>query len=263
MRTAQSITQRDIAHHVGVHYTAIAQFETGRATLSLTTLIRIAPFINLNPAFIETGKGPPFKPQKQGDIIKLLLSTRPGGGVDLFLLQLILTNTKKAKILILLPPLEKAKRKLGVPGSYYAVAMEDDEGTVYLMRAKDAERPTGSIKELDVEVDTVASKGLKSFHRQTVRVTNEMFDKLRGWTIRRPEELSSLFSGTALTESRERFLRLIDALFTDEQERDAVKKAATVMDQEKVELILTRLRSQLKARFSPKIINEGDKSDIS
>jgi transcriptional regulator with XRE-family HTH domain len=256
---AQGISQRDVASHLGIHQGSVAQFETGRSKLSLATLVRMAPFLNLNPAFVETGTGRPFKPRQPGEVIKLLLSPNPESGADLYLLNLILTKAEKTQIVVLLPPLEQAKGKLGTAGFYYAVTILDDQGTAYLLRAKHGERLTGSLKELQVEMDAIASKDERTFQLKTVRVTKEMFEKLRTWSILRVNELSPLLPRTKKAASRQRLLRLVDAIFSDQKEKETVKKAAAVIDQEEVDLIVGRLKTELKTLLSGKG-NNTDKS---
>jgi transcriptional regulator with XRE-family HTH domain len=257
IRTAQGITQRDIATYLGIHRTAITLFEDGRSKLSLATLVRMAPFLNLNPSFIESGAGSPFKPKRTGEVIKFLVFPRPERGVDLYLLNLILTKAEKPRFAILLPPLEQAKRKLGTQGFYYAIVAQDDEGTMYLLRGKDGERLTGSIVELQAQLDAIASKEEKDFHWETVRVNKELFEKLRSWSIRGTDELSGLFEQNRKAASRQILLRLVDTIFPEE-EKDTAKKAAVVIDQEEVNHIISRVKTDLNILLSTNIGDSGE-----
>lgn len=229
IRMAQGITQRDLARYVGIHPSAVALFEVSRSKLSLATILRMAPFLSLNPDFLRNGSGAPIKPRRRGQLIKLFLSMTPESGVDYYLLDLILAKTEKAEIAILLPLLEEAKGKLGTPGLYYALAVQDSESIVYLFRGRDGERLAGSVSGLLSHLDTIASKGKKDFHVETVRVRKELFEELRTWLIHRAKELLPLLMDRGAA-SRESLLRLVDTIPLDDQEREAVRKAAEIAD---------------------------------
>jgi transcriptional regulator with XRE-family HTH domain len=250
IRVAQGISQRSIASGLGVHQSSVAQFETGRSKLSLETLARMASLLNLNRAFIERGTGSPFKPRKPGEAIKLLISPKPESGPDLYLLNLILTRSEQARITILLPPLDQARGKLGMPGFYYAIAIRDDRGIAYLLRAKDSKKLTGSVSELQAEIDGIALRGRRNFHCEVVRISGEMFEKLRNWSIRRADELSSLLPKTRKVASRQVLLRLVDTIFSDQKENEAIRNAVAVIDREEIEIIVDRLKTELRSLLS-------------
>lgn len=52
-RRAQGKTQSWVAGKVGISRATLAQFETGRPAISAATMRRIAPILNINPAYID------------------------------------------------------------------------------------------------------------------------------------------------------------------------------------------------------------------
>jgi transcriptional regulator with XRE-family HTH domain len=103
VRDAQGISQSELSEKIGVSQSAIAQFEKMKATLSIQRLIRMAPILNLNPNYLQTGIGNPFRQTIKQKTIKMFFPEDPLGRIDTALVRVIIDANKQAEFFFLRP----------------------------------------------------------------------------------------------------------------------------------------------------------------
>ncbi|PKN89427.1 MAG: hypothetical protein CVU51_00325 [Deltaproteobacteria bacterium HGW-Deltaproteobacteria-1] len=103
VRDAQGISQSELSEDLGVSQSAIAQFEKMKATLSMGRMIRMAPILNVNPNYLQTGIGNPFRQTIKQKTIKMFFPEDPLGRMDTTLVRLIIDANKQAEFFFLRP----------------------------------------------------------------------------------------------------------------------------------------------------------------
>lgn len=103
VRDAQGISQSELSEKIGVSQSAIAQFEKMKATLSMQRLIRMAPILNVNPDYLQTGIGNPFRQTIKQKTIKMFFPEDPLGRIDTTLVRVIMDANKQAEFFSLRP----------------------------------------------------------------------------------------------------------------------------------------------------------------
>ena len=103
VRDAQGISQAELSEKIGVSQSAIAQFEKMKATLSMRRVIRMAPILNVNPSYLQTGIGNPFMQTIKQKAIKMFFPEDPLGRIDSTLVRIIMDANKQADFFFLRP----------------------------------------------------------------------------------------------------------------------------------------------------------------
>lgn len=103
VRDSQGISQSELSEKIGVSQSAIAQFEKMKATLSMRCMIRMAPILNVNPNYLQTGIGNPFRQTIKQKTIKMFFPEDPLGLIDTTLVRVIIKSNKQAEFFFLRP----------------------------------------------------------------------------------------------------------------------------------------------------------------
>src|SRR5208283_5595718 len=147
LRMSKGLTQGNVADVVGIKRSAIAQFETGRASLSNDTLRQIAPILNLNPEYVIHRDIYPFVSQPD-EVIKLFLpENRLTGALDYFLIYLLAgaVGNHELQFLSLSPNIIAARIAWPFDRTVYALAVRDAHNNIFLFRRRIGNLLWGSI----------------------------------------------------------------------------------------------------------------------
>lgn len=193
-RKIQKITQREIATRAGITPSALSQFETENGTLSISTQLKIAPLININPDFILNNSRNPFKSEK---LIKMYLPglTRP----DFSMLYTLYETNSKIDFMAMHPDNPVNDKIFGqhIYGpAILAIAVKDQDRNMFLFRRTERHFDDGAIVGMldfqkDVKEKTRKDSG-KQGNFKTVKITKGLVNKIKDWTIAR-EDIDSLF----------------------------------------------------------------------
>ena len=130
VRLAQRIRQGDVARQVSISHPSLTQFEKGNITLALTTLLRIAPLINVDPRYVSGESDQPFLPNT---FITVKIPNGYLRTADLSLLSVLADNNKKLEVILLIVPIlfyKKALRSL-YEAPVLAMAVKDNQGNIF------------------------------------------------------------------------------------------------------------------------------------
>ncbi|MBW2570508.1 MAG: helix-turn-helix transcriptional regulator, partial [Deltaproteobacteria bacterium] len=134
-RELQGKKQTDIARQVGITRPALSNLESSRSSLSIATLQKIAPLININPEFVIDQAKNPFQSK---ELIKMFFDEKLAYYI-LEPLNVLITFNDELKFISLisnfdLPP--KISRLSLSPHPIYAIAVKDKDNNIFLLRRK-------------------------------------------------------------------------------------------------------------------------------
>jgi len=209
-RKSQNIKQSLVAKKAGIAQPSLANYESGRCTLSEKTLLKIAPTLNINPDYIKGDAANPFLSK---DLIKMLISDKLLTGADYtpiefivrtnFALEIIfLTTTDRAK------PFDKATSKTMSNQPTIAILIRDQDMNTFILRRKNPKAYLADKSDLKAKIsqiikeenkEAVCQEENKEIVFQTKVITRELFEKINGWTVTK-KDVDKFFS---LTQSME------------------------------------------------------------
>lgn len=196
VREAHGINQAELAKKIGVSQSAIAQFEKLKATLSLETLLKLAPILDLNPEFIQNGVGNPYKQTASNKIIKMYLPEDDLGNINFSLVKIIAEANETASFIFFEPPLFVSDQKANIVEStrkeiaqwhkqrkqditIYALFVHDDDNNYFLFRRKN--NLLFRKQDLITTLKEIELKDKKYFDIQVTWVNLFTCRKLREW----------------------------------------------------------------------------------
>lgn len=249
-REAQGISQKEIAEAINISQSAITQFEKLKATLSVETLVKMAPLLNINPEFIEKGTGNPFKQVDKQKIIKMFMPENPLGEIDYVLIDLITKYNKEATFVLLLPVLhekmrgdfKKLRSRLQPYGYCYALLIEDGDNNKIIFRRKDKEKILVSTPDWVTRLNSLNKEGEKYFEIKAIELTENLFKNIEEWSNINVKELNTLLKSVNRREHIDFLRRLIKKIWTHKtmkkNQKDAKKIMKIIMDMENEDLDL-------------------------
>ncbi len=130
-RRARGKTQSWAAGKAGISPATLAQFEMGRPAISAGTMRRIAPILNINPAYVDD---PSVNRFFSKDLIRMELPLATAGGAILEVVCFLVERNSVLRLLLLVSDTRLARKSLRGTGSrVVAVASQDGDGNVFLM----------------------------------------------------------------------------------------------------------------------------------
>lgn len=209
VREAQDITQSELAQKLGITQAAIAQFEKTRAALSAETIINMSPILNLNPDYLLSRIGNPFKQNVPEEIIKMFLFENPIGDIDFSLIKLIAEKNHQAIFLFLKPLFggttlsglthedrDIAKKEIARwnkqsrQGFFvFALLIRDDDDNIFLFKRKD----NIFLKESDFLPALKEAIENKRFEFDTVGIRYPIYRAIKDWTAINATTIGDLF----------------------------------------------------------------------
>ncbi|MGD0229364.1 MAG: helix-turn-helix transcriptional regulator [Syntrophorhabdales bacterium] len=192
LREAKALTQEDVARALGIDRSAIAHFEAGEeSALSVETLLKLAPLLDINPDYVLNKAPNPFKPYDPSGIIVLFLKGKafhaniePVGVVmeygaitgTLFLSSSRLSGTRRFK------------KVIGGRTAIYALALQDVDDNIYLALHRDPDSFIGYLDDLSA---AIREKG-PDVTANTISPDERLLDSLRQRTVQR-DDLAAFF----------------------------------------------------------------------
>lgn len=191
-RDAQAVKQLDMVSASGVTQVALSRFESGKSTLSLDTLLKIAPILNISLSYLKGESSNPFHSQ---NLIKMFL---PEGmsGPDFELIYLLAeTNQRLDFIFLQLPPVFGNRlARLGFGGGPYtiAIAIRNDDNNYFLFRTKP--RPivnragdiTG-LQEMQTRIQEKATESDRTVSFSVLTLSEALHEIIQNWTVEKAD----------------------------------------------------------------------------
>lgn len=205
-RRAQKLSQLEITKQlkkdkkVSVGQTSLAKFENGRATLSSKSLSEMAYILNLNPEYVLSGFGNPFKQATPDTIIKMFFQEDKPGSIDFNLIDLILETNERVSILSLKPhmPVDADRRLLRKRGSrhYYALVVMDADENMFLFRREDKDE---FFDETDLKP---VLKDRQTVDYNSAIISTELFSRIREqWDEVSINDIKAVIEGVSRREN--------------------------------------------------------------
>lgn len=216
VREAQSIAQKDLGESVGISQSAITQFENGKMSLSVETLLNMASHLNLNPTFVEHGLGNPFKRASKETVIQMVMPETRSRDIDPYLLDIILKANKDAAFVLLTAPLSALRTRLGKPGFFYALALRDDENNFFLFARKGKHKLFGSTAEWMELLKTKGSGEGRHFEVNVSKMSADLFRRLTTGAPVKAHALEGLFVSRREAERRDFLAVVLKLVWSDE-----------------------------------------------
>lgn len=180
--------------------TSLAKFENGRATLSSKSLSEMAYILNLNPEYVLSGFGNPFKQATPDTIIKMFFQEDKPGSIDFNLIDLILETNERVSILSLKPhmPVDADRRLLRKRGSrhYYALVVMDADENMFLFRREDKDE---FFDETDLKP---VLKDRQTVDYNSAIISTELFSRIREqWDEVSINDIKAVIEGVSRREN--------------------------------------------------------------
>jgi transcriptional regulator with XRE-family HTH domain len=285
VRESQDITQSELAQKLGITQAAIAQFEKTRAALSYETIINMSPILNLNPDYLLSGVGNPFKQKGPEQIIKMFLFETPVGDIDFSLVELIAKKNQKAIFLFLKPLFggatlsglshedrDIAKKEIARwnkqtrQGFFiFALLIRDDDDNIFLFKRKD----NIFLKESDFLPALKEAIENKHFEFDTVGIKYPIYRAIKDWTAINAATIDDLFKHKHYNDSLflTRLISEVSNRQTSLKDRSAfeeIKAKFFNMSSEEISVLVAYLTPKIAAILK-KCLNPSteDKSDSS
>ncbi|MBI2471489.1 MAG: helix-turn-helix transcriptional regulator [Planctomycetes bacterium] len=240
IRESQGITQKEIAEAAKISQSAIAQYEKLQAALSLETLLKIAPLLNLNPEYIRTGIGNPFKQADEKKIIKMFMPENPLGEIDFSLIDFIAESNQEATFLLLHPVWNQLKsdifkkiHSMPVSKKYaycYALLVEDGDNNKFLFRRKNKGKILESEPDWFIRFDRLNKEPGKYFEIRIIKLTKHLFNTIENWSYIDNNELSRLLKSDALFRYRIFLTRLIKEIWSHKTMKKNKKEGGKILE---------------------------------
>ncbi len=223
VRLAQAIQQSEVANAVGITHVALSRFEAGKSSLSIETLVKIAPLLNINPDFITGENINPFKSKK---LIKLYGAGLMGKLYEP--LNLLIEYNEKLDFVSLVPHFSGLKKLLSQTGTrilapiysgnasaalslfVYAVAVRDSDDNYFLIRSQDdngyllwegADKDVAHLAASMAQMLGLSER--RSFTFKRVEINKPLYEKVKEWKGIRKEDMQSFFAEDNLILSEE------------------------------------------------------------
>lgn len=216
VREAQGISQKELSTKLGISQPAIAQYEKADTSLSQDTLRRAATLLNLNPDFLQSGIGNPFKRSKEDKIIKMFFQTSQTGEIDFSLINHIADYNEKAAFIFFKPSnFEEANslriRKWQAKGlNTYALAIRDSDNNYFLFKRKND--IFFNEKELIVSLKKKAVDNRKTFDLYIEEIDEELYQQIKRWKKIDRSTVVSLFQYRNFQDYQRFIEELIDRI---------------------------------------------------
>ena len=247
IRDAQAISQASIASKLGITQSSVAQFETNRAKVSLETLLKIAPLINLNPDFIQDRTCNPFKQVDKDIPIKMYISNDRNGEPDFYMLKKIVEMNDQCNIVYCgdsRPEAIKGKRvkTFGIFGCIIYIYVQDSDNNVFLIRRKD--RDALDVTQLDKELREIAvikKRGLFTTVTTDIPLCDDVdSDYIRSQLSAEPNRKNIEFIDRLINGLRE---REVDT--ENRSDFEDISRYVHEMDADNLEFLLKRITRQI------------------
>lgn len=204
VRAAQGITQKGLAEDIKITQSAITQYENEVAVLSKEKLREIAPYLNLNPEFIDLGNGNPFKQRDRHKILMMYFPQTSSGGIDYSIILRQILQYNDLALFLFLKPSEstddslRARRWRAKGLSSYALVIQDQDNNVFIFKRKD----DGFFNEKDLLLLIEQEEARqKSFDVHHVILQVELYKDIRKWHFTN-RQIESLLRDYKVNDSR-------------------------------------------------------------
>lgn len=216
VREAQGISQKELSEKLGITQPAITQYEKSDRSLAQDTLRRAAGLLNLNPDFLQSGIGNPFKQANENKIIKMFFSISKTGDVEYSLIDYIADYSRKAVFVFLKPTNFEEMNSLRVRKwqakglTTYALVVRDADSNVFIFKRKDG--VFFNEKELILSLQKKAAEQKKIFEYSIQEIDKEFYQNINRWKKIDSSEISELFLRPDLTDYRRFIEEVLDRI---------------------------------------------------
>jgi len=181
----QDLNQSHIEKLANIPKGTLSKFKEGTSAITHQNILKIAPYLSINPLFLIRHATNPFK---SNELIKIKV---PG----LFILrheifELIINYNSKAEFISLIPTQNIAQKinRIFFPDSVYALLMKDDLSNIFLIRNKLKsvfliKQHEDTLQNLLLPIIEQSAKNKKNFIFRIEKITDEnLYDAIYDWT---------------------------------------------------------------------------------
>lgn len=257
IRKAQKKSQLDVTSdikdteqkEITISQAALAKFESNKAaSLSLNKLSLIAPKLNINPAYVLSGFGNPFKPASPDSVIKMFFPEDNLGNIDFWLIDLIIESNSRTILLALKPSMLPGadRRLLRKRGEHhlYGLVIKDSDENLFLFRREDKDE---FFDEFELQR---LIKG-RPVTQQTAVINPGLFTKIReGWLDVDVNDIKPVLESAIWREDvifLQRLIKKVSSSATqpDKEEYDKVLEKIRTMDRRSIPFLMQRLLPEI------------------
>lgn len=203
LREGGGLTQTDFAKAInkkGIDHSVISRFERENTELPEDVLLKMAGVLHLSRDYVLQKSDYPFIKKHY---YKLYTAGRSNNKLDLLnILPLVCQSFDCVAIVPELSAFTKYFRMRNVKYSLYAIAIKDNEGTIFLLRDPNPRAFLRASEYLFMELSPVLKQLLPEESSQfqffiehtgtELSPTYDIFEKIKDWTVKR-EDVSLLF----------------------------------------------------------------------
>lgn len=212
IRKAQEIKQKHVSIQAGIAQPSLAKFESGKAGLSIDTLLRIAPLINMNPLYISGEHPNPFLSDA---LIKIRLPEGFLSGIHFNILYFLAEKNTRLDIILLIAPLGlyRLLTRSVFENPVFAIAVRDDFNNYFMLRRK-SNNPIYGEREMLSRLNEISQESRTLISTSVSKIINkDLLGKIMDWTVTK-DDVEHLFSDLKKiplvpTEKEEDLLRKI------------------------------------------------------
>ena len=197
MREGLGLNQDYLAKQIGVDNSSLSKYESGSPQIARASFLKVANLLYLNSAYIENGKGYPFK--SDGRLIRLLIKGFVLSDPTIFFV--LIYYARHLEFVSLIPSFgssDKVKRGHSVKGYPYAIAARD-QNNYFLLRMRFANIPV--VKEYKGSLSSAMQFFVSQFKKEKnvtfrdVYIGEPFYESLRRWDILTVDDVKPFFSG--------------------------------------------------------------------
>ncbi|MBF0328028.1 MAG: helix-turn-helix transcriptional regulator [Nitrospirae bacterium] len=241
-RRVQGISQAHIADSIGVSQAAIAQYESGKNSLSMGYLKKMAPFLNLDPGYLDNTSYNPFRQADMTCPIKIILPENIKRDIDYEIINIIANHNLKVNFIFFRisdEPIEYARRIWRQKRNGYtacAFAIKDTENNIFVARRK---RNFAFFNENEVEkklMDIKYHQNINSYMKssahffiKSVDIPLKLFNQILDWQDIDCNLLLPLFETMESNENIEYLKKLVNLVWSHPEHRGRLNEKEYIL----------------------------------
>ncbi len=215
VRLSKNLGQLELADLAGVSKSALSQFESGQASVSKDTLLKICSKLDINREFIGEKSINPFFSQR---LIKFVFPELSPNIIDrisdVTLIEMIVESNQIAEFIFLSVPQFKVIQKISditktdIPP--YALLCRDEDNNIFLFRRKRSFDYITNFKDIQRKFKRVTDEDKKQIIVKSKKIGIELYEKIKNWTVEK-EDVEDIFEDELiiLTVAEKKLIRTI------------------------------------------------------
>lgn len=210
-RVAKGLKQSALAELGGISCSALARFEGGKLRLSEETLQRIAPYLDINPKYLEGNSASPFM-SHNNELIKFFIDKYHLHSDPI--MATIFATSENLEYYSLSPHLSILERirYLNIADNpTYAMVIKDEFGNTFLFRCKSSKDfMTWDDRRTSLDAHFLSITNKKGQFIKLI-ISKELYDKIVKWDNVSLEDLQIIF------QTKKQSLKLQNVVYSEQE----------------------------------------------